>query len=121
MSVCLSVQAITFEPLHIETPILVCRYIFTISGTDLSIKVFGSRSYKKNDDFTYFNILILCVWLHVINMVKVTHQGQGSHQGQSENIFPLSNLCKILFINYINPLYVASSIYFWSHDGLPTH
>ena len=82
MSVCLcvflSVQAITFELLHIETSFLVCRYVFTISRSSLSIKVIGSRSrsYEKNDNFTYFNMFILCIWLQVINMVKVTHQGE---------------------------------------------
>ena len=46
LSVCLflSVQAITFEPLDIETSFLVCRYILTISRTCLSIKVIESRS-----------------------------------------------------------------------------
>ena len=79
LSVCLSVQAITFEPLDIETSFLVCRYILTISRSSLSIKVIGSRSmsYEKNDSFTYFNFLILCTWLQVINKVKVTHQGEG--------------------------------------------
>ena len=61
MSVFLSVvQAITFEPLHIETSFLVCRYVFTISRSSLSIKVIESRSYEKNNNFTYFNMLILC-------------------------------------------------------------
>ena len=32
---------------------------------------------RKNDNFTYFNMLILCIWLYVINKVKVTHQGEG--------------------------------------------
>ena len=75
LSVCPSVQAITFEPLHIETSFLVCRYIFTISSSSLSIKVIGlrSRSYEKNDNFTYFNMSILCIWLQVINEIKVTH------------------------------------------------
>ena len=71
----LSVQAITFEPLNIETSFLVCRYILTITRSSLSIKVIGSRSYEKNDSFTYFNLLILCMWPKVINKVKVTHQG----------------------------------------------
>ena len=55
VSVFLSVQAITFEPLHIETSFLVCRYVFTISRSSLSIKVIGSmsRSYEKNDNFTW--------------------------------------------------------------------
>ena len=83
MSVCLSrcpsALAITFEPLHIETSFLVIRYIFTISRSSMSIKVIGSRprSYEKNDNFTYFNMFILCIWLQVINKVKVTHQGEG--------------------------------------------
>ena len=32
---------------------------------------------RKNDNFTYFNLLIFCMWLQVINKVKVTQQGQG--------------------------------------------
>ena len=73
---CISVQAITFEPLHIETSFLVYRYIFTISRSSLSIKVIGSRSrsYGKNYNFTYFKMLIFCMLLKVINKVKVTHQ-----------------------------------------------
>ena len=49
LSVFLSVQAITFESLDIETSFLVCRYILTISRSSLSIKVIGlrSRSYEK--------------------------------------------------------------------------
>ena len=49
LSVFLSVQAITFEPLDIETSFLVCRYILTISRSSLSMKVIGSRSrsYEK--------------------------------------------------------------------------
>ena len=69
VSVFLSVQAITFELLDIETSFLVCRYILTISRSSLSIKVI-SRSLgqsqdhiRKNDSFTYFNFLILCMWL----------------------------------------------------------
>ena len=41
LSVCLSAQAITFEPLHIGTSCLVWRYILTISSSSLSIKVIG--------------------------------------------------------------------------------
>ena len=49
LSVFLSVQAITLEPLDIETSFLVCSYILTITRSSLSIKVTGSRSrsYKK--------------------------------------------------------------------------
>ena len=31
---------------------------------------------RKNDNFTYFNLLILCMWLQVIKKVKTTHQGE---------------------------------------------
>ena len=49
LSVFLSVQAITFETLDIDTLFLVCRYILTISRSGLSMKVIGSssRSYEK--------------------------------------------------------------------------
>ena len=49
LSVFLSVQAITFEPLDIETLFMVCWYILTISRSSLSIEVIGSRSrsYEK--------------------------------------------------------------------------
>ena len=61
LSVRAPVQAITFELLHTETSFLVCRYIFTILRSSLSIKVMEprSKSYEKNDNFTYFNMLIL--------------------------------------------------------------
>ena len=42
--VCLSVWAITFEPVDIETSFLVWCYILTISRSSLNIKVIGSRS-----------------------------------------------------------------------------
>ena len=77
LSVCPSVQALTFEPLHIETSFLVCSYIFAISRSSLSIKFIGSKSYEKNDNFTYFNMLIPYIWLQVINEVKITHQVEG--------------------------------------------
>ena len=44
VSVFLSVQAITFELLDIETSFSVSRYILIISRSSLSIKVIGSRS-----------------------------------------------------------------------------
>ena len=100
MSVFLSVQGITFEPLDIETSFLVCRYILTISRSSLSIKVIGSRSrsYKKNDNFTYFNLLILYMWLQVINKVKITHQGQGHIKVKVKISSSFPTLCKILLI-----------------------
>ena len=70
LSVCLSVQAINFELFHIETSFLVCRYIFTISRL-------RSRSYEKMKNFTYFNMLILCIWLQVFNKVKFIYKAEG--------------------------------------------
>ena len=101
LSVCPSVQAITFELLHIETSCLVCRYIFTISRSSWSMNVIGLRSrlYEKNDNFTYFNMLILCIWFQVINEVKVTHQGEGhiKLKVKISTSFPI--LCQILLIS----------------------
>ena len=100
LSVFMSVWAITFEPLHIETSFLVYRYILTISRSSLSIKVIRSRSrsYEKNDNFTYLNLLILCMWLQVINKVKVTHQGEGHIKVRVKMSSSLPTLCKILLI-----------------------
>ena len=74
---CISVQALTSEALHIETSLFVYRYIFTISRSSLSIKVIKSRSrsYEKTYNFTYSNMLILCMLLQIINKGKVTPQG----------------------------------------------
>ena len=90
VSVFLSVQVITFESLDIETSFLVCRYILTISRSSLSIKVIGSRlrSYEKNGSFAYFNLLNLCMWLQVINKVKVKHQGQGHIKVKVKYLLP---------------------------------
>ena len=74
-SVCLSVQAITFELCHKGTSYLVWRYFLTISRSNLSIMVKVKVMCKKLL-FTYFNLLLCCMWLQVINKVKVTHQGQ---------------------------------------------
>ena len=101
LSVCPSVQTITFEPLHIETSFLVSRYIFTISRSNLSIKVIGarSRSYEKNDNFTYFNMIILYIWLQVINKVKVTNQGEGHIKVKVKISTSFPILCQILLIS----------------------
>ena len=109
LSVFLSVQAITFEPLNIETSFLVCRYILTISRSSLSIKVIRSRSrsYEKNNIFTYFNLLILCIWPKVINKVKVTHQGQGHIKVKVKYLLPFQLYVKFYLFKHINPLYVA--------------
>ena len=103
LSVFLCVQAITFEPLDIETSFLVFRYILTISRSSLSIMIIGSSKghMRKNDNFTYFNFLILCMWLQVINQVKVTHQGKGHIKVKVKISSILPTLCKILlFLRY---------------------
>ena len=43
---------------------------------------------RKNDKFTYFNLLILCMWLHFINKVKVTHQGEGHIKVKEKYLHP---------------------------------
>ena len=101
LSVCPSVQTITLELLDIETSFLVCRYILTISRSSLSINVIGSRSrsYEKNDHFTYFNMCIIRIWLQVINEVKVTHQSEGhiKNKVKMSTSFPI--LCHIILIS----------------------
>ena len=99
LSVCPSGQAITFKLLHIETSFLVCRYIFTISRSSLSIKVIGSRSYEKNDNFTYFNMSIFCIWLLIVNEVKVIHQGEGHIKVKVKIFTSFPILCQILLIS----------------------
>ena len=55
---------------------------------------------RKNDNLTYFNMLILCIWLQVINKVKVTHQGEGHIKVK---------------VKYLHPFkfYVAHTLYKW--------
>ena len=54
---------------------------------------------RKNDSFTYFNLLILHMLLHVINKVKVTHQSEGHIKVKVKYLHPfkfyvVSTLCK---------------------------
>ena len=72
LSVFLSVQAITFELLDIETSFLVCRYILTISRSSLSIQGHWVKVkvILEKMSFTYFNLLMICMWLQVINKVQ---------------------------------------------------
>ena len=53
MSVFLSVWAITFEAVDIETSFLVWWYILTISRSSLSIKVIGSRSRSSHGEANF--------------------------------------------------------------------
>ena len=54
---------------------------------------------RKIDNFTYFNLLVLCMWLQVINKVKVTHQGEGHIKVKVKISYSLPTLCKILLIS----------------------
>ena len=58
----------------------------------------GQGHMRKNDSFAYFNFLILCMWLQVINKVKVTHQGEGHIKVKVKISSSLPTLCKILLI-----------------------
>ena len=97
-----SVQAVTSESLYIEASFLVCKYIFTICRWSLSNKVIRSRSisYEKNDNFTYLNMLIICMWLQVIYKVKFIHQGEGHIKVKVKISTSLLILCH-LFCPYI--------------------
>ena len=66
LSMCISVQAITYKLLHIETSFLVYRYIFTITWSSLSIKVIGSRS-KSSDKIFNFTDFKMVNPLYVAN------------------------------------------------------
>ena len=77
----------------------------------MSIKVIGSRSrlYEKNDNFTYFKILILCIWLQVINEVKVTHQVEGHIKVKVKISIPFQFYTKFYLFQHIIPLCVATN------------
>ena len=100
LSMFLSVQDITFEPLDIETSFLVCRYILTYLGQVSVSRSLGQGQghMRKNDNFTYFNLLILSMWPKVINKVKVTHQGEGHFKVKVKISSSLPTFCKILLI-----------------------
>ena len=101
LSVCPSVQAITFELLYIDTSFLVYRYIFATSRSSLRLKVIGSRSrsYERTDHFTYFHMSILCIWLSVLNDIKVTHQGEGHTKVKVKISTSFPILCQVLLIS----------------------
>ena len=68
--------------------------MFEYQGNWVKVKVI----WEKNDNFTYFNLLILCMWLQVINKVKVTHQGEGHIMVKVKISSSLPTLCKIFLI-----------------------
>ena len=42
----------------------------------------------KNNSFSYFNMLNICMWPKVINKVKVTHQGEGHSKVKVKYLHP---------------------------------
>ena len=50
---------------------------------------------RNNYSFTYFNLLILCMWLQVIIKVKVTHQGEGHIKVKVKISTSLQILCSL--------------------------
>ena len=54
--------------------------------------------WEKNDNFTYLNMLILCMWPKVINKVKVTHQGEGYTKVKVKISSFLPTFCRVLLI-----------------------
>ena len=52
----------------------------------------------ENDNFTYFNMLILCIWLQVINEVKVINQGERDIKVKVKISTSFPILCQILLI-----------------------
>ena len=73
VSVCLSVWAITFEWVDIETSFLVWCYILTISRSSLSIKVIGLRSRSSHGkcQFCYLDISLTYFDLFEVKVIKV--------------------------------------------------
>ena len=54
----------------------------------------GQGHMTKNVNFTYFSMLFLCMWLEVINKVKVT-QGKGHIKVKVKISTSLPILCQI--------------------------
>ena len=61
---------------------------------------------RKNDNFTYFNMVIICIWLQVINEVKVTHQGEG--HTKVKVLLPFQFYAKFYLFQHIISLCVAT-------------
>ena len=83
----MSVQAITFELLKLETSFLAYIYSLTISRSSLSIKVIGSRS-RSNEKLTcfYLTATSVCHLYAIKTFVKVT-QYQGQMKGNQFSVY----------------------------------
>ena len=64
----------------------------------MQLKTMYSFQTRKKDIFIDFNLLVICMWLQVINKVKVTHQGEGHIKVKLKISSPLPTLFKILLI-----------------------
>ena len=53
----------------------------------------GQGYIRETYMFTYFNMLIICMLLQLINKVKVTHQGKGHIKVKIKIYISLSVLC----------------------------
>ena len=47
-----------------------------------------AQGHKRISFKTDFNLLVLCMWLQVINKVKVTHQGEGHIKVKEKYLYP---------------------------------
>ena len=52
-------------------------------------------------NFTYFNTLFLCVWLEVINKVKVIHQGEGHIKVKVKYLHPFKFYVANIFCTWV--------------------
>ena len=74
--------------------------MFSVMSVCLSVSVFLSvQAILEKMNFTYFNLLIICMWLQVINKVKVTHQDEGHIKVKVKYLHPFKfyvahTLCK---------------------------
>ena len=64
---------------------------FEYQGYWLKVKVI-----LEKNSFTYFNLLIICMWLQIINKVKVTHQGEGHIKVKVKYLHPFKFYVAIL-------------------------
>ena len=62
---------------------------------------------RKSDSFIFFNFLILCMWVQVINKVKVTHQGEGHTKVKVKISSSCQLYVKFYLFLHINSPYVA--------------
>ena len=87
----------------------------SIPRSSLSIKVIGSRSRsdEKNDNFTYFNMLILYIWLQVINKVKVTNQGEGHIKVKVKYLHPFKFYVAHTFCKRVVYIRLIAFLFSW--------